>query len=341
MNNDVKILYCYDENKNVIHYRKAEKGNKYFCIDCAAELICKHGEVYQKHLAHKNTLHCGGTGESIIHKHWKSNLFVPGMSINISHNHYTNEEVEILEVLNNVSLSKHYNMEWDREIRSDVILITSEGDIIVEINYKGKSKFNKLADYYNTLDVLKVYEVTVPKSVNSNFKWYSLDEYNKEQEAKRREQERLAEEQRRREMLYKTQSQLRSMNESDLFYSDSLHEAYEMGLYQDEEVEVMINFKNKLVGYDENNFRLIGMYGTHNNYSEIKLNFNIELLNVDKEELQSQLSVEKGIIIVKVSIFDTIHHGYNQVLDLDSVEPFRQTDKRLYAQLCNLSEHQA
>jgi len=334
---EVKTVYCYDENKNVIHHTKAIKGNKYFCIDCAAELICKHGEVYQKHLAHKNTDNCGGTGESIVHKHWKNNLFVPGMSINISEG-YHHQEVEIIEVINNVSLSKRYNMEWDRDIRVDVILITELGDIIVEINYKSKSKFPKLANYYNTLDVLKVYEVSVPKAVNTHFKWYSLDEYNKEQEAKRREEERLAEEKRRREILYSTQMELRRKGEHELYYSSSLHEAYEMGLYQDEEVEVMINFKNKLILHDDTNFRLIGMYGTQNNYNEIKLNFDTELLNVSEEELQSQLLVEKGIMIVKVSIFDTIHHGYNQVLDLDSVEPFRQSDKRLYAQLCNLAE---
>lgn len=339
MNSDVKILYCYNENKNVIHHTKAIKGNKYFCIDCTAELICKHGEVYQKHLAHKNTDNCGGTGESIVHKHWKNNLFAPGMFINLSEGNHHNE-VEIIEVINNVSLSKRYNMEWDRDIRADVILITEQGEIIVEINYKGKSKFPKLVDYYNTLDVLEVFEVTVPRVINSTLKWYSLNQYNKELEAKRREEERLAEEKRKREILYKTQSELRQKRVNELYYSPALHEAYEMGLYQDAEVEVMINFKNKLTQHDDTNFRLIGMYGTQNNYNEIKLNFDTKLLNISEEELYSQLSVEKGIMIVNVSIFDTIHYGYNQVLDLDSVTPFKQSDKRLYAQLCNLAEQQ-
>lgn len=48
MKEDVKIIYCHDENGNAVHYSKTTKGNKYFCIDCGSELICKDGDIKVK-----------------------------------------------------------------------------------------------------------------------------------------------------------------------------------------------------------------------------------------------------------------------------------------------------
>lgn len=66
MNKNIKTIYCYDEDKNTIHYTKTKKGQAYYCIDCGNELLVREGQVYAKHLAHKNAEHCGGTGETTI-----------------------------------------------------------------------------------------------------------------------------------------------------------------------------------------------------------------------------------------------------------------------------------
>lgn len=65
-NKNVKTLYCYNKEKEVIYFENTNKGEEYYCIDCGEELICRDGQIYQKHLAHKNVEHCGNTGESIL-----------------------------------------------------------------------------------------------------------------------------------------------------------------------------------------------------------------------------------------------------------------------------------
>lgn len=339
---DVKTVYCYDEKKNVVHYSKAAKGNVYFCIDCGAELICKHGEVYQKHLAHKNTDNCGGTGESIVHKHWKKNLFVPGMTINISNQYRMDDDVEVLEVLNGVSLSKRYNVTWDRDIKGDIILVTERGEILVEVKYKSKSKLEELSSYYNTLPLLKMFEVTVPRSVNSKFNWYSLDQYNKDQEELRTKREKELEKERLRlkkqEMMRKHRDDKLNQDEDKLFYSQHLKECLDFGLLKEIEVDVMFNFKNKLLKQDGSNYRLIGMYKVNGKYQKIKLNFDTELINMNEEKLLGQFEVEKGIRYVKVSLIETVYKGYNQVLKIKDVDAFRESDRHLYALLCNVEQ---
>ena len=173
---EVKIVYCYDENKNPIHYSKTIKSNKYYCIDCGAELICKDGKKKIKHLAHKNCDNCGGTGESILHKHWKKNLFKVGMCINIENKYAKPDEVEILEILNEVSLNKRYNKQWETDIIVDILLVTEKGDIVVEIDYKNAKDWDILKPFYDELSLLRVYEVTIGKSVNTKFKWFELYE---------------------------------------------------------------------------------------------------------------------------------------------------------------------
>ena len=186
---EVKIVYCYDQDGNAVHYSKSLKGNRYYCIDCGSELICKEGSIYRKHLAHLNTLNCGGTGESIFHKHWKENLFKPGMFINIANRITEPNNVEILDVINEVSLNKRYNKQWDKEIIVDVLLVTEKGDIVVEINYKNPKDWNKLTKYYSQLELLKVYEVTVDKHINTKLEWFCLGE--QEREKKKLEKEKV------------------------------------------------------------------------------------------------------------------------------------------------------
>lgn len=172
MQEEVKIIYCYNKNKEPIHYSKAIKGETYYCIDCGAELIVKEGNIKAKHLAHKNTNNCGGTGESIFHKHWKENLFKEGLYINVINN-YQEEAAEILNVLNEVSLKKRYNMDhWDKDIVVDILLETTLGDIIVEIYYSNPKDWLALEKYYSQLkEVNYIYELQVTRYINEPLIW--------------------------------------------------------------------------------------------------------------------------------------------------------------------------
>jgi hypothetical protein len=210
---DVKIIYCYDENKNPIHHSKTVRGDRYFCIDCGSELICKEGNIKVKHLAHKNTENCGGTGESIFHKHWKENFFKAGMYINVANRISKPDNVEILDVLNEVSLRERYNKDWDIDIIVDTLLITEKGEIVVEIHYTNPKDWDKLKPYYEELDLLRVYELTVSKSINTPIQWFMLGEdeevallseyYKIKAEEKRLEQERIKKEKERQKQLEK------------------------------------------------------------------------------------------------------------------------------------------
>jgi len=345
---EVKIIYCYDDNNNAIHYSKTSKGNKYYCVDCGSELICKDGEVYQKHLAHKNTDNCGGTGESIFHKHWKENLFKPGMYINASTGYRELDEVEILEVHNEVSLNKRYNKNWTKQIIVDVLLITDKGDVIVEINYKNPKNWDELYTYYEELDLLQVFEVTVKKTINSPLKWFSLDDYLEYKEEQisyesNKVSEKVSELTKEKSSAFgKTKQHSyyhRIEQDSDeLFYSDALMEQVELGLNCTEEVEIYFNFKNNLKRYDSNNFRMVCLYKYNNSFKKVKLNFDVNILKLTEKELSTLLHVDKGIYTANVSLIEGVNRGYNQVLGLYDIEPFRQTDKRLYAQLCNLAK---
>lgn len=166
-----KIVYCYDEFNNFIYYNDAIKGNIYKCVDCGAELIVKDGDIKTKHLAHKSGLSCGGSGETIFHKHWKENLFRKGLFITVSYEPY-----EIINVYTEVSLMKRYNKEWDRDIIVDVLLETTGGDVVVEVNYSNKKVWLELEEYYSQIPFLQVFEVTVSREINSELTWSTMGE---------------------------------------------------------------------------------------------------------------------------------------------------------------------
>lgn len=77
MSKQLLLLYAYDDNNNLVHIDNAQKGNKYTCPTCGAELILRkskipEGQKYHKrnHFAHKGNPenHCS---ESFLHKLFK------------------------------------------------------------------------------------------------------------------------------------------------------------------------------------------------------------------------------------------------------------------------------
>ena len=318
---EVKIIYCYDQNKKTTHYLKTIKGEKYFCIDCGAELICREGIKNIKHLSHKNTENCGGTGESIFHKHWKEDLFKVGMFINLSDKPYIKflrngetivkhipTEVEILEVLNEVSLNRRYNKNWDIEIIVDILLITEYGDIVIEINYTNPKDWLSLEPYYGELELFRVYEVSVSKFVNENLVWRDKDDIVHdllrqkeifEREKREREQKRIENERKKNEI---------------------------------NEYKIFLNYKNELKNLSDNECELTCLAEIYpNTYKKVVLKFNTALHTyLDLVEI---FKVTKGIKYSNIKI-----KGY---ISAKQVNSHSLSDKffNLYVKLCKISEN--
>ena len=77
MKDSLLLTYAHDSNGNLIHVDDAQKGEKYFCPNCGADLLLRtskipQGEKYykRKHFVHKgvNDNHCS---ESFLHKLFK------------------------------------------------------------------------------------------------------------------------------------------------------------------------------------------------------------------------------------------------------------------------------
>lgn len=63
---EIKFSYALDENKEVlVHIDNAEKGRRYYCVGCGAEMIVKEGSERCKHFAHESD---SPTCESYLHK---------------------------------------------------------------------------------------------------------------------------------------------------------------------------------------------------------------------------------------------------------------------------------
>jgi hypothetical protein len=334
----VKILYCYDIDKNIVHYTKTQKGNIYYCIDCGEELICKNGTKKIKHLAHKNTdSQCKGTGESVIHKNYKEHLFVAGSTINIANKLCSPNKVEILEVLNEISLNKRYNKSWDREIIVDTLLITEIGDIVIEINYKNPKDWNLLKPYYDQLDLVRVYEITVDRNINTPPIWHYLGEEEETHNIKeelRLEQEREYEEYVRNKENKKKEKQ-RIKEENNKRKQDEYWNKIRSGEIID--CKVVFNFKNKLQKYGENAYIITCLKDLgEGKYEKINLIFDLDKHRFDEFKLKEYFSAKSGIcarnIVYKNQL---INNTYYEVIKhtCDYVD----YDKVLYAKLCNIA----
>ena len=307
MKEDVKIIYCHDENGNAVHYSKTIKGNKYFCIDCGSELICKDGDIKVKHLAHKNTENCGGTGESIFHKHWKENLFKTGMFINVANELREPDNVEILDVINEVSLNNRYGKTWDREIIVDVLLVTERGDIVIEINYKNPKNWTELKPYYKELNLLRVFEVKVGKNINTQLEWYYLGE---EEETKQIKKELAAEKRKKtiednikkeeqkkiKEAQREERKRLKEQAERDRW--DDITNNVNNGLYM--EGMIFVNYKTPLIDLGDGTYELKCLFDPNyanmkKQYVKVKLRFKVENLTITKNKLEKLFKVTKGI----------------------------------------------
>lgn len=345
MKDDVKIIYCHDENGNPIHYSKTIKGNKYFCIDCGSDLICKDGDIKVKHLAHKNTENCGGTGESIFHKHWKENLFKVGMFINIANKLKEPDNVEILDVINEVSLNHRYGKTWDREIIVDVLLVTEKGDIVVEINYKNPKNWNELKPYYKELDLLRVFEVKVDKNVDTQLEWSYLGE---EEETKQIKKEiaqekrritienKLLEAEKERVKKEKKIERMRLKEEAERNRWNAIVDGVKNKIYTS--AKILMNFKTPLRRVDDGVYVIKCLFENEDNgkYEPINLQFKLDKLKVTKKSIEKDFNITKGIKYCYI-VFDNnvLSNGYYNVLDFRKVYT-HDYDKVLYAKLCNI-----
>lgn len=339
---EVKIIYCYDENKNPIHYSKTIKGNKYYCIDCGAELICKEGTKKIKHLAHKNSENCGGTGESIFHKHWKENLFKAGMFINIANRISDTENVEILDVLNEVSLNKRYSKNWDKEIIVDVLLVTEKGDVVVEINYKNSKNWEELKPYYKELPLVRAYEVSVDKNVNTKLEWFCLGEDEEiEKLQKQRQNEALIKEQEKQKKILEKKKERERLKVEKINEQLALKkQLFQNGTYK----KCKVYFNAKTRGSKTNNTYLIeGLLEVQTNnfgqYKPIKLSFPLDKIYGSETRLINSFDVRYGIKYRYITINTTIQtNGYYEVIEVDSMHD-ENYDKRLYAKICQLTNN--
>lgn len=336
MKEEVKIVYCYDENKNPVHYLKTIKGEKYFCVDCGADLVCKDGSIKVKHLAHKYTENCGGTGESIFHKHWKENLFKAGMFFNIANRINDPISVEIIDVLNEVSLNKRYNKIWDREIIVDVLLITKEGEIVIEINYKNNKKWDELKPYYAEINLLRVYEVTVDKNVNTKLEWFCLGEDDEIKEIERKkiekEEKKRVEKERLREEKNVEKARLKDL-EFKKKEQDQI-EKLKNGTYKKH--RILFNYLSSINKIDEYNYSLKCISET-DGYSPIRLNFNLQQIGITEKKLRKHFCTRYGIKYCSLVINTlSIENKSYEVIEYGDVYE-EQYDKRLFAQICNAS----
>lgn len=347
MKENVKIIYCNDENGNPIHYSKTTKSEKYFCIDCGSELICKDGDIKVKHLAHKNTDNCGGTGESIFHKHWKENLFKAGMFINIANKLKEPDNVEIIDVLNEVSLNNRYEKNWDNDIFVDVLLVTERGDIVVEINYKNPKNWKQLKPYYDELDLLRVFEVKVDKNVNAQLEWHYLgeeEETNKIKKEIAKEKRRItiennlvkAEEERTKKEKKLEKIRLKEQEEKNRW--NAIVDGVKNKVYTS--TKILMNFKTPLRCIDNGVYVIKCLYenGEDGKYEPITLQFKLDKLKITKKKIEKDFNITKGIKYAYI-IFDNKMYteGYYNVLNLGEIYTY-EYNKVLYAKLCNINQ---
>lgn len=98
--------------------------------------------------------------EGIIHKHFKENLFIPGMEIEID-----GKRFEVQEIKNEVNIGKYFNKNWDKRIIADILMrIDDSYYVVVEINHTHSTNFIEQKKYYDTVDeIVDVLQLTVDK----------------------------------------------------------------------------------------------------------------------------------------------------------------------------------
>jgi hypothetical protein len=314
-NEEVKIIYCYDKNKEPIHYLKTIKGELYYCVDCGAELIIKEGNRKIKHLAHKNLLTCGGTGESIFHKHWKENLFKEGMYINLAKEDKTEESAEILNVLNEVSLKDRYNMNnWNSDIIVDILLETTLGDVVIEIFYTNSKDWLELEKYYSKIkDLQYVYELKVSKYINEPLKWINakqsmiqlVEKHNK------KEQEKIE-------------------NSKPITY------------------KCFLNFASKPIEITNSIYQITCMVSTPtknigiNKIEIVFLQFDLNKLNITIDKLKEDFNINSGFYYIKIETTKKLGllTSRNNLIHVTKYSQlFKATyDKDIYKKLCNINK---
>lgn len=135
MENNFKVPYGIDSNKNIVKIAKANPKQIYYC-NCGSELIVKNGNIYSKHFAHKNSENC--TPESWIHKEFKNTLFKNKKLL-----YYDNVlNKDVLLEFDEVILEKNIN-----DFRPDAIGIIGNKEYIIEFRYTHKvdvKKTNKI-----------------------------------------------------------------------------------------------------------------------------------------------------------------------------------------------------
>lgn len=159
--NQLLLPYAYDTNNNLVHIDNAQKGQKYFCPNCRAELVLRiskipDGQPYHKvnHFAHKGKTdnHCS---ESYLHKHFKDEC-AKLIRTKISQEARLNfewicqycQKKHNYNLLSNVTeVITEYNL---KEYRPDIALVDNNNNIIFAIEvYVKHFPESKVLQYYS------------------------------------------------------------------------------------------------------------------------------------------------------------------------------------------------
>ncbi len=262
------------------------------------------------------------------------------MFINIAARCYEPNNVEILDVLNEVSLNERYSKSWDKEIIVDVLLITEKGDIVVEINYKNPKNWRELKPYYKELDLLRVFEVKVDKYINSKLEWSFLgeeDEINRYEEEQIRLEIEEAKERREKKKRQKKERERRK-EEKERKHIEHENKMIKEGKYV--ECKIYINHKNELEYHEESkSFTLTCLYNAGSKgYKRLDLRFNTRENLYTKRFIENNFEVTQGILECTIIVDKHKVNGYHNVSRaFYSMES--DYNKRLYAQLCQLEEY--
>ena len=229
--------------------------------------------------------------------------------------------VEILKVTNEVSLKKRYGTDWDRDIIVDILLETPKGDIVIEINHTNKKDWDELSEYYNTIDVFKIYEVTVDRNVNDSLKWFGVKE--------KEEAEMI-----RKEMQEEEKRKIIELREEKREYVRKMLESGDC-----ERFNVYVSQHNPLLGSKDVNSLKCLKENTKGDLETVFLKFYERNLKKKFTEIQETFNIQKGIrqydIIAKKESLGG-GDGYNVMCILNTVDIDYNVD--VYSQLSILQK---
>ncbi len=108
--------------------------------------------------------------ESYSHKYFKDNLVKIEDTIQVSGNDY-----KILSIDKEVDLGKFFKVKFDKKIIVDLLINTSGGYVVIEILYTHGRCWTELKPYFDKLNLLEVFEVSVPRDIRGCPTWTNFN----------------------------------------------------------------------------------------------------------------------------------------------------------------------